>query len=265
MGISGAKALLIAVCAGGLVAAASLAPGQVSGGGGAAAAGAGAQEGTTIAVNGTARVYRKPDFVDINLSVSNTDKVAANAQRATSDAMRNVIDAVGKLALPGVELQTGAVNLWPQYTHRNDNDHPRDVLVGYRADMSLRVRTTDVESVARVLDAAIGAGATGVDGVEFQIREAIEAREEAIRLATQAARRKAQVLAESLDLRITRIITAGSQTQQYGWWGRNYGNRMMTQMQGGMEGGGGGEGSAVVPGQIEVWAEVTLSVGAAGR
>ena len=49
---------------------------------------------------------------------------------------------------------------------------------------------------------------------------------------------------------------------------RHYGNHMMAQMQ---SGGGGGQGesdggeSPVVPGQIEVWTEVNITVGAKER
>jgi uncharacterized protein YggE len=223
---------------------------------------------TTIAVNGTARVYRKPDYVDMNIGVTTSQKTAGGAQTEASEKMSKVIEAVKKLNLEKSELQTGTVRLWPKYVNRNSGsgEVQEDVLVGYSAEISLRIRTSDVEAVPRTLDAAIAAGATRIEEVEFGIKEAIEAREEAIRLASQAATRKARVLAESLELRVGRIVTASSTTQQHGWWGRNYGNRMMMQMQGGMESGSGAEGeSPVVPGQIEVWAQVDLTVAAQGR
>lgn len=223
---------------------------------------------TTIAVNGTARVFRAPDYVDINVSVISHEKTAGETQADASAKMSKVIEAVKRLNLEQVELQTGSVRMWPRYiTRRTGREElpEEQILVGHSAEISIRIRTADIESVPRALDAAIAAGAGRVDEVEFGIREAIGAREEAIRLATQAASRKAQVLAESLELRIGRIVTAGSTTQQNAWWGR-YGNRMMSQMSGGMEQGSADDGqSPVVPGQIEIWAEVNLTVAAEPR
>lgn len=222
---------------------------------------------TTINVNGTARVYRTPDYVDINVSVISHKESAGEAHGDASAKMSKVIETVKKLNLEKIELQTGSVRMWPRYVTRKTGreDIPQEeVLVGHSAEISLRIRTSDIGSVPRALDAAIGAGADRVDEVEFGVREVIAAREEAIRLATQAAVRKARVLAESLDLRMGRIITAGTTTQQNAWWGR-HSNRMMSQMAGGMEQGGGDGESPVVPGQIEIWAEVNLTVAAEGR
>ncbi len=221
---------------------------------------AAAADHTTISVNGTARVYRKPDYVDMNIGVTNHAKSAAEAQAGASKGMSQVIEAVKRLGLAGQDLQTGSVQLSPRYSDKEVRQTGERELLGYTASISLRIRTSNIDSVPSTLDAVIAAGANRIDDVQFGIKEALEAREEAIRLATKAATRKARVLAESLDLEVVRIISAATHTQQYGR--SNYGNRMMAQVAGD-SGGGEERESPVVPGQVEVWAQVDVQVAAA--
>jgi uncharacterized protein YggE len=211
----------------------------------------------TIAVNGTGRVERTPDYVEVMLGVDVLDPVAATAQGSAEKAMGAVVAAVRALSLDGVELRPGTVELRPQYGDAQRDELPR--IIGHRASMSLLVRTADLSSPARVIDAAMKTGATRVDSVEFGIREALEAREEAIRLASKAAKRKAAVLAESLDVKLGRIVSAGTSAGVYPLASNRYSN-MQAQMASPRGGGEEGEG-AIVPGKVEVWAVVNVTYG----
>jgi uncharacterized protein len=216
---------------------------------------------TTIAATGTARVERVPDYVDVMVGSVSVDKTAGAAHAASIKAMDAAVAAIKALKLEAEDLQTGTVDLSPRYERRNSDDEaPR--IVGYSASITLRVRTSDLKAVSRIIDAALAAGCNRVDYVQFGIKEAIAAREEAVKLATQAARRKAVVMAEALDLHITRVVEASTTSQQWGGW---YGGNRISQMANvAGQGGGQGEGSgeSVVPGKIEVWADATIRFGA---
>jgi uncharacterized protein YggE len=215
---------------------------------------------STIASTGTAKVYRAPDYVDVVTGIEVQEKTASAAQASASSTMAKIVGAVQALKLAGADLQTGSVDLSPRYEERKHSDDP-GTIIAYKATTTLRVRTADVKSVSSIIDAALGAGANRVDSVQFGIKQAIEAREEAVRLATKAAKRKADVMAGALDLRLGRMIHATTTTNQSGYWGVNrYSN--MSQMSNEASGGGGAEdGAAVVPGKIEVWAEASLTFG----
>jgi uncharacterized protein len=223
----------------------------------------------TLSVNGTARVERAPDYVDIAFGIIAIEKTATEAQATASRTMEAAIKAVRALSLKDEDLQTGSIELYPQYDDRNDyNEHSaHPTIVGYRATITIRVRTSDLKSVPKVIDAALSAGCNRVDYVQFGIKEAISAREEAIKLAAQAAKRKANVLADALDLRIVRIETASTTSQMGGWYGGyRYGMPQMAQMSNRMEGGGAQDGeSPVVPGKVEVWADTNITFIAAPR
>jgi uncharacterized protein YggE len=213
---------------------------------------------STISVNGTGRVTRTPNFVEVSLGVEVLDPVASAAQAGAERTMAAVIDAIRSLSLPGQELQPGTVELQPRYDdHREHSELPR--IIGHKASISLSIRSTDLASPARVIDAAIKAGAARIDAVTFGIREALSAREEAIRLAADAAKRKARTLAAALDVRLGRIMTAGTTAGTYSWAPNRYANAMAQQS---FEPAGGREAEdtgPIVPGKIEVWAEVSVT------
>lgn len=210
----------------------------------------------TISVNGNARVERAPDYVDVSLGVTTPDKTASQAQQRASQVMDAAIKSLRGLELPGEELQTGRVDLSPNYDHRPERTGGEPAIVGYTASNTIRIRTTDLEAVPRIIDAALAAGCNRVEYVSFGIREAIEAREEAIKLAAQAARRKALVLAEALDMELVRVDTASTHSQLGGFYAQN---RMAQMANVAMDSGPGDATNPVVPGKVEVWADASIT------
>ncbi len=220
----------------------------------------------TIAATGTARVERSPDYVDVMLGSVAIDATAGAAHATSIKTMDAAVTAIKALKLEGEDLQTGSVDLQPRYERndRNYDDKPPHI-IGYSAAITLRIRTTDLKAVPKIIDAALSAGCNRVDYVQFGIKEAIAAREEAVKLATQAARRKAVVIAEALDLQLTRVVEASTTSRQGGgWYGRMSQVSQMSNSFAGEVADGGGE-SGVVPGKIEVWADASITFGAAVR
>jgi uncharacterized protein YggE len=213
-----------------------------------------------ISVNGTARVERTPDYVDVAVGVVADEKTASEAQGAANHTMESAIAAIKALSLPEQDLQTGSVELSPRYEqHQNYNEIPK--VIGYQAVITIRVRTSDLKSPSKIIDAALGAGCNRVDYVSFGIKEALAAREEAIKLATQAAQRKAKVLAEALEMRLVRVETASTTSQMGGWYGGyRYASNMMAQSAS-VEPSqpSGDDQSPVVPGKVEIWADANVS------
>jgi hypothetical protein len=213
-----------------------------------------------ISSDGTARVERTPDHVDVMLGVVVDEKTASAAQTGASKVMDEAIKALEAAKFPGGELQTGRVELGPRYERRDYNDPPPKI-IGYTASITLRVRATDLTAVPRIIDTALAAGCNRVDSVEFGIKEALAAREEAVRLATKAAKRKAQVMAEALDLRLGRVVNASTNSGLYGasYSARGYSNFQAAQSVAGDGQGERADTTPVVPGKIEVWAQAHVS------
>lgn len=207
-----------------------------------------------VSTSATARVYRTPDYLDIFLGVETFATTAQEAQTKCAEAMEKALAAFKAMNLEKYEPQTGTVTLQPRY---NDNyrDQSERRIVGYTATNTVRVRTSDLKASARVIDAALTAGANRVDGISFGIKEYLAAREEALAMAAKAAKRKAEVLAGALDQRLVRITQMSENSPTY------YGgmNRLAQAQTANAAGEGAPGEDAVVPGQIEVTVTVSLS------
>ncbi|MBL8764179.1 MAG: SIMPL domain-containing protein [Phycisphaerae bacterium] len=216
---------------------------------------------TVISSDGTAKVTRTPDYLDVTIGIESEANAALEAQSASGSVMTRALDAVRALALKDVDIRPGRAQLVPRYSERADRGQPERRIIGYTATLIIRVRTSDLAAGGRIIDAALAAGVNRIESVEFGSHGIIEAREEAIRLATQAAKRKAAVMAEALGLRITRVATVNAQPGSYSSWAQN----SAAQLNSAPSGQSGDDASTpVVPGQIEVWATVSVTFAAEG-
>jgi uncharacterized protein YggE len=159
---------------------------------------------SSIRVTGDARVTAKPDRVQIDVGVVTR---APQAQQAAADNARDTDAALGalrKAAGSGATLRTVSYSLTPAYRYRA-NEEP--TLTGYTATNLVQVSLDDLTRIGAVIDAATGAGANQVQGIQFTLRDADTVRDEALRQAAQSARAKADTLAAALGLRIIRVLT----------------------------------------------------------
>lgn len=171
-------------------------------GGGGQATGSG-QRPTRIVVSGDAIVQAQPDTAILLISVVTQNRNAQAAQAENAARSEAVIRALKAAAGAGAEIKTSGYSLVPQRIYK-ENEPP--TITGYEARNTVTVTMSDLTRVGAVIDAASGAGANNVDGVSFTLRKDRPARGEALAEATRAAINKAQVLAQVLGGRITRII-----------------------------------------------------------
>ncbi|MGK7947091.1 MAG: SIMPL domain-containing protein [Microcystaceae cyanobacterium] len=101
-------------------------------------------------------------------------------------------------------LETTGIRLQPNYKYNNNQRQ----LVGYIATNTVSFRMT-TEQVGSLLDEAVKAGATRIDGVSFTATEAAisDAQKEALRQATKDAQAQAQAVLDTLNFTAEEIIS----------------------------------------------------------
>jgi len=169
----------------------------------------------TLSVTGTAEVKVAPDICFMTLVVSAENK--QNAARAYGDnnaAAQRIADAIRGQGIGSEDIQTSGFSISPQY--RYEDRTRRRIFEGYSVRHTLAVKVRDLTHVSSVLDAAVGAGATEVNSVNFTIenpkRYLADARIEAIR----AARAKAEAMAEAAGVQVSRPLTI-TEYEPSGW------------------------------------------------
>ena len=161
-----------------------------------------AAETPVIVTTGEGVVKRTPDRVWVSVAAESRAKSPREAQRANADAMKGVLDKLKALGLSGDMVRTSGYDLQPEYDYANGRQTLRD----YVARNMVEVRIDDVARAGDVLDAAVGSGATSVSGIRFDLKDRDSAEREALRLAVEDARARANAAASGAGLRIERVI-----------------------------------------------------------
>jgi uncharacterized protein YggE len=168
---------------------------------------------TRITVIGSHSVQVPADRGRIQVAVETQGPSAAAAAAANAEAMNRVLEAVRPEAGPGGQVETSGFQLTPRYRQSPDRDAPQEI-AGYRAINQLSVTVEEVDRVPRVLDAGLSAGANRITGLSFYASDTEGARLEAVRQATERARREAMAVAEALGLRIAAAETVNTTTSR---------------------------------------------------
>lgn len=150
----------------------------------------------TIAVDATGTIERAPEQAKLLLAVESEAATAAEAGRANADQMDRLVAALRQLGLTGDKVRTVGYDLSPIYGRPEDprpQESPR--ITGYRAMNTVQIQVDSIARVGPIIDAALGAGANRVAGLNFELRDPETARLEALRDAMTSARREAEALA----------------------------------------------------------------------
>ncbi len=166
-----------------------------------------ADQAPTLTVTGQGSVTRSPDLATLDLGITTTDDVAQNATSENSATYAKIEDAILALGIAKGDLTTLNYNLnylaRPQTAIRPPQPYaPR---YGYTVSRSLSVKLHDVNLTGKAIDAAVGAGASNVNYVNFGLENQQSAYAEAMKLAVGDAAAQARAMAEAAHLRLVRI------------------------------------------------------------
>ncbi len=163
-----------------------------------------------VIVVGQGRISYVPDIAKVTLGVQ-IDK-AAKAEEALNQlsAKMTAIAAVLKAAgLADQAIQTANYSLYPQYDYQNNVSK----VSGYSANEQLIVKVSgmaqDRDKVSRLIAAASQAGANQVLGIDFDVSNIEDLKQQARLAAIADAKAKAGKMAEAAGVRLGGIT---------GWW-----------------------------------------------
>ena len=160
-----------------------------------------------IVTAGEAVVKRAPDRAWVTVGAESRARTAPEAQRLNTDAMTAVIERIKAAGIPADAIRTTGYNLQPEFDYANG----KQTLRGYVARNQVQVRVDAMAKTGDVITAVVASGATTVSGVRFDLKERDTAEREALRLAVQDARRRADYAATGAGVAIERVIRVEEQ------------------------------------------------------
>lgn len=163
--------------------------------------GAALAEGTKLTVSGSGTVLVESDLAVVTVGVREASTDVLVAQSTVNEKIAAIKQSLLDAGAKESEINTDSINIYANYDYSDNTE----VIVGYTANNTLSVRTTDIDNVGALIDAAFAAGANTLDNVQFTVQDDSEAREQALTKAVEDARRKAEVLAAAAGLQIASI------------------------------------------------------------
>jgi uncharacterized protein YggE len=157
-----------------------------------------------IRVTGEAVTVAQPDEARIQIGVTTEASTAQAAASQNAEKTEKIISALRKIVGSAGTVKTASYALNPNYRY-SQNEKPE--LIGYVATNMVLVVASDLGSVGKLIDAAVSAGANNVQGLQFTLKDGTAAQTSALQQATKNAREKANALAQSLGVKVRRILS----------------------------------------------------------
>lgn len=156
----------------------------------------------TLTVTGRGIEVIPTTQTQVRLGVEVQGKTAAEVQQEAARRSSAVVELLRSRQVE--KLETTGITLNPSYSYENNQQR----LTGYTATNTVTFRI-NTQSAGTLLDDAVNAGATRIDGVSFvAVESAIEsARKEALKTATQDAKSQADAVLSALNLKRGEIVS----------------------------------------------------------
>lgn len=154
-----------------------------------------ALQARTITVTGKGVESIPATLAQVSLGVEVQGKTAQEVQQAVAQRSSDVLSLLRSRNVE--KLQTTGINLNPVYSYNNNVQR----LTGYTATNIVSFRLQS-EKAGNLLDAAVKAGATRIDGISFVASDSAiaAAQKQALRTATQDAQQQANAVLSTLNL-----------------------------------------------------------------
>jgi len=171
----------------------------------------------TVTADGSGSIIVIPDQVSIHFNVETKGASAKEAKDANSLIVEKVRNDLILEGFSEEEVQTQNFNVYEDFEYKNR----ARTSVGYKATHSLVVKfsTNDQDKIGEAIDAGIDAGAN-LGWINFELSPELqgEKKAEALTLATQDAKVKAEAIAEGLNADLGRVVSTSTSDFGYQPW-----------------------------------------------
>jgi uncharacterized protein YggE len=204
-------------------------------------------QGTLLTVSAEGMSEGRPDMATINLGVTTEGQTAQAALQENARRMTALTAALRRAGIAERDIQTSNVSVYPQQQYREGQ---QPLITGYQANNTVTAKVRNIDNTGRVIDAAVAAGGNTVNGVFFSYADPDRELDAARRDAIAEARRRAELYASALNMRVVRVVAV----QEGGGYSPPMPMPMMARMEGAQD-----AATPIAPGQIETRVSVSVT------
>lgn len=204
-------------------------------------------QGTLLSVSAEGMTEGRPDMATINLGVTTEADTAQAALAENARRMSALTQALRRAGIAERDIQTSNVSVSPQQQWREGQP---PLITGYQANNTVTAKVRNIDNTGRVIDAAVAAGGNTVHGVYFSYQDPDAQLDAARRDAIAEARRRAELYAGALNMRVHRIVAVS----ESGAFSPPIPVPMMSRMEAAQD-----AATPIAPGQIETRVNVNVT------
>jgi uncharacterized protein YggE len=204
-------------------------------------------QGTLLTVSAEGLSEGRPDMATINLGVTTEGRSAQAALQENARRMQALTQALRRAGIAERDIQTSNVSVYPQQQYREGQ---APLITGYQANNTVTAKVRNIDNTGRVIDAAVAAGGNTVNGVFFSYQDPDRQLDAARRDAIEEARRRAELYASALNMRVVRVVAV----QEGGGYGPPVPMPVAVRMEAAQD-----ASTPVAPGQIETRVNVSVT------
>lgn len=160
----------------------------------------------TLTVTGTSTISASPGQVEIYLGADTERSTALQSQQDNAQAIQNIRNAVIALGIPADSIETTSFRVSPvwDYTTRPY------FIKAYKTTHLLKITSSDTTQAGKIIDAAVNSGSNLVNNVRFSFTKDVQKQlqKQALELAGQNSREKADSIAKGLGVSIVKVVQA---------------------------------------------------------
>jgi hypothetical protein len=208
----------------------------------------------TITVSGIGQAFGTPDTAYITFGV---DQVSADINESVTGARGTLADIITALEAAGIaraDIQTTNFNVYPEDRFNPTTGQPTGERI-FRTTLGVSVTVRNLDNTSAIISAALDAGANRIDGLSFGIADVTALETEARTSAAANARARADELAGAFGVSVGEVVTIIE--------GSNFGGIPLPAARQDMGMGMGGN-MQIVPGQLSVMVQVTVTYALGG-
>jgi uncharacterized protein len=172
--------------------------------------------GNELNVQGQATVKAMPDLVTVYFRAETNASTAQEAKDLNSEITDELITNLVKLGFERDEIVTENFNVYQEYDWTEDEGR---IAKGFKATHSIKVEipVDKIDDIGEVVDAGVDAGAL-ISYINFELTQESQNKykAEAMKLAAEDARVKAEAVAEGFDKKVGKLISV--QVNDFGYY-----------------------------------------------
>jgi len=171
----------------------------------------------SVNVQGNAVVKAMPDLISIYFNIETKGNTSAEAASANSKILDNLTEALIRLGFAEEEIQTENFNVYPN-TYWDGKKQREEGFVAHHS-LKFELSSDEFNQISEVIDAGVNAGA-GIGYINFELSRESQNKykAEALKLAAEDARIKAESVAEGFGKSVGKLISVSINDFGYYPW-----------------------------------------------